>query len=150
MSQHLLFARRKSTGTFWPPLPRVSLCLGVTDDARGLVLKTRLSLHALGQVSRFLPATWNPDQDALGWSFCCFQLTPSHPLTSARQLARAGQRARHPAPWSKVWARAALARTQLGGWPNNTAYMAFIWNTDGFPLGSGVLSFIAGEVQQLR
>lgn len=39
---------------------------------------------------------------------------------------------------------------QLGGWPNNTAYMAFIWNTDGFPLGSGVLSFIAGEVQQLR
>lgn len=128
----------------------VSLYLDVPDDAKSLVLKTRLSLHVLGQASRFLPATGNPDQDALGWSFCFFQPTPSHPLTSARQLTRDGHRAQHPALRSKAWARAALAHTQLGVWPSNTAYIAFIWNTEGFSLGSSVLSFTADEIQQLR
>lgn len=52
------------------------------------------------------------------------------------------------APRRDAWTEAALARMRLGSWPCNTAYVAFIGNTDGFPFGSSLLPRVAYEVQE--
>lgn len=51
-------------------------------------------------------------------------------------------------PRRDAWTEAALARMRLGSWPCNTAYVAFIGNTDSFPFGSSLLPRVAYEVQE--